>query len=137
MTFVAQYNNDQGCALAAIASVTDLTYQEALEKLSRKNFNPNNGLYLSDIRKCLIKLGKKVPPSVYLTKSKRNETWIVNFLYNQKYSAILCIDNLDEIPDTFHCVVWESKYKSFWDPFNYGYREFYDFDRAYRIITIK
>lgn len=137
MAFISQSVNYNGCALAAIASVMDMNYYAALDKLKRPNLDPNDGLYIEQIRACFKRLGKKIGPSIYVPKKNRNETWIRRFALKQKHSCIFCVDNEDG--STFHCVVWDAKVKTFWDPAAEGSFEFYkdEFKSVYRIIVAK
>jgi hypothetical protein len=134
MTFIAQGMNFDGCALAAVASVTNLSYEDARCKLIRKNFDPNNGMVIVSILSCLKKLGKEVSRSILIPKNNRNEYWIESFLKEQDGDVILCSDNGDR---TFHCIVWNNKAQCFWDPSDYG--EFYLScpQDVYRIIIVK
>lgn len=128
-----------GCALAAIASVTNKTYYQAEEKIRRPGFNPNNGICTSDIRWSLAQLGIEPPPSVFIPRKFRTERWIKSFLSKQKGSCILLVDNDDAYdgrPGTAHCIVWDKKHRCYWDPGRNG-NAFYDYEYVYRIIVTK
>ena len=122
---IDQGNENNGCALAAIASVTEHGYTQARLMLKRKRFDPNNGITIQGIRKCLKKLGKKPLTSIYVAKRNRHSNWFKGYLLRQKKVCIICLDY--GMRNSFHCVVWNPAIGKIWDP---GCNEYCDLSQV-------
>jgi hypothetical protein len=142
---IEQGNENNGCALAAIASVTEHGYTQARLMLKRKKFDgrskfdPSDGVTFQGIRKCLKKLGKKPLPSIYVAKRNRHASWFKEYLLRQKKVCIICLDY--GMRNSFHCVVWNPAIGMIWDPGCNAYSDLFQVrywpSEVFRIIPVR